>query len=149
MNQVLCRHKIIKIVFLGLLLSSNIIIQNSIFSQVSDINDIDPHPKVISFNPDSIKYQELFNGDKDSVVFYSGVVTLIPGKTGKLHNTEIYEEMIIALEGEGELKIPKYKNLKIKFGNIALVPPNTDHQLINTGKKNFKYIYIATKKNRL
>jgi mannose-6-phosphate isomerase-like protein (cupin superfamily) len=72
-------------------------------------------------------------------------VTVSPGKSGDDHSTEIYEEMIVVLEGQGQVRIANQKNLDIKYGNIALIPPNTEHQVFNTGTGNFKYIYIATK----
>jgi len=101
--------------------------------------------KVIAFNPKLDAYQEIFDGGRDSVVFYSGVVTIAPGLSGELHSTEAYEEMIVVLEGEGQVKMTGQKNLDIKFGNIAFIPPDSQHQVINTGTKNLKYIYIAAK----
>lgn len=102
-------------------------------------------PKVITFNPDSTNYQEILDGDKDSVVFYSGVVTMEPNKSGHKHNTEIYEEMIVVLSGQGQVRITNDKPLDLKYGNIAFIPPNTEHQVFNTGLINLKYVYIATK----
>jgi mannose-6-phosphate isomerase-like protein (cupin superfamily) len=131
-----------------LLLGMTLIGQESAYSQTKNIknNSIkQPQPKVIAFNPDSTSYQEIFEGDKDSVVFYSGVVTIAPNESGHTHSTEIYEEMIVVLEGQGQVRIVNKNNLDLTFGNIALIPPNTEHQIFNTGTKNFKYIYIATK----
>ena len=128
-------------VFVGL----NCIFQHPCYSQQLSEEGKFPIPKVVSFNPDSNQYQCLFDGEKDSVVFYSGVVTLAPNESGEIHNTEMYEEMIIPLEGEGQLQIPDYKNLDVKFGTIAFVPPHTEHHMANTGSKNLKYIYVATK----
>jgi len=138
-------RKIEKRIFLLLLLALNVIIQNKSFAQIDNKQNKYANPKVVSFHPDSIQYQNLFDGEKDSVVFYSGVVTLIPNQSGEIHSTEIYEEMIITLEGEGQLRILNQKNLDVKFGKIALVPPFTKHQMVNTGTKNFKYIYVAAK----
>jgi len=115
------------------------------FSQDNNFRGKSAVPKIITFNPDSTSYQEIFDGEKDSVVFYSGVVTVEPNTSGHMHSTEIYEEIIVVLEGEGQVRITKQKNLDLKFGNIAFIPPNTEHQVFNTGTKNFKYIYIATK----
>ena len=134
-----------RIYFLFVLVGLNCIFQNPSYSQKISEEGKLPIPKVISFNPDSNQYQCLFDGEKDSVVFYSGVVTLAPNESGEIHNTEIYEEMIIPLEGKGQLQIPNYKNLDVKFGKIAFIPPHTEHHMANTGTKNFKYIYIATK----
>jgi mannose-6-phosphate isomerase-like protein (cupin superfamily) len=52
--------------------------------------------------------------------------------------------MIIVLAGEGQLNITKQKSLDVEFGKIAFVPPHTEHQMFNSGKINFKYIYVAT-----
>ena len=38
-----------------------------------------PVPKVLSFDTGLARYQPLLDGEKDTVVFYSGVVTLGPG----------------------------------------------------------------------
>jgi mannose-6-phosphate isomerase-like protein (cupin superfamily) len=136
--------------FLIVLFGLNFIIyQNPIYSQGNKKEEKKgPVPKVISFSPDSIQYQSLLEGEKDSAAFYSGVVTLKPNKSGGIHSTENYEEMIIAIEGEGQLKITKGKTLEIKFGKIAFIPPWTEHQTVNIGKKDFKYIYIATKSKK-
>lgn len=126
----------------------NLFIHEACLAQGQTENKNVPEPKVITFNPESVQYQPLFDGEKDTVVFYSGIVTLAPDKSGELHSTEIYEEIIIPLEGEGQLRISKQKNLDVKFGKIALVPPYTEHQMVNTGTKNFKYIYVATKSKK-
>jgi mannose-6-phosphate isomerase-like protein (cupin superfamily) len=118
---------------------------NTSFSQDNKLPGISAVPKIITFNPDTTSYQEIMNGEKDSTIFYSGVVTIFPSDSGHVHSTEIYEEMIVVLEGEGQVRITKQQNLDLKFGNIAFIPPNTEHQVFNTGIKNFKYIYIATK----
>lgn len=102
-------------------------------------------PKVIHYNPYTSKYQPILDGETDSVGFYSGIVTIEPNKYGETHSTEIYEEIIVVFEGEGKIKINETGELNIKFGKVAYIPPNTKHQVFNTGTKNLKYIYIATK----
>jgi mannose-6-phosphate isomerase-like protein (cupin superfamily) len=131
--------------FIAILIGMIFILPKSGHVQSQKENDQTPNPRIMSFNPDSNLNQSIFKGEKDSVVFYSGVVTLFPDSSAELHNSEIYEEMIITLEGEGELRVPNKGIFPVKFGKIALVPPNTDHQMLNTGTKNLKYIYIATK----
>jgi len=122
-----------------------VLVQNQVYSQKKEVDKKSPHPRIVSFNPDSAAYQSLFDGEKDSVIFYSGVVTLLPNTTGEIHNTEIYEEMIIPLEGEGQLRLKDHEPLNLTFGKIAYVPAHTEHHTANTGTKNFKYIYIAVK----
>jgi len=144
MKHISIRQESKKIAFF--LFSSGLIllIQSTIFSQkiITMENNIQT-PKVISFNPVSDQYQSLLNGENDSVGFYSGFVTLLPDTKGELHSTEKYEEMIVVLEGEGQLNVTDQNSLKIKFGQVAYVPPHTEHQMENTGKENLKYIYIA------
>lgn len=123
-------------------------IHNPGYSQSKSVHDTPALPRVITFDPDTTAYQEIFDGANDSLVFYSGVVTIIPDKSGDLHNTEIYEEMIVVLEGEGQVRITKQKDIDLEFGNIAYIPPHTEHQVFNTGTKNLKYIYIAAKSDR-
>ena len=43
------------------------------------------------------------------------------------------------------VKITNGKNLNIRYGEIAHIPANTEHQVFNTGSINLKYIYITTK----
>ena len=107
-----------------------------------------PVPKVISFNPDSTNYQELLSMDKDSVIFSSGVVTLLKNKMGEKHNSKSFEEIIITLEGEGLVKITNGRTLKVSYGKVAWIPPNTEHQAVNAGTSIFKYIYVAVKKQK-
>jgi quercetin dioxygenase-like cupin family protein len=101
--------------------------------------------KILVFHPDSVTYQCLFDGPKDSTVFYSGVVTLLPGQTVGEHDSEVYEEMIVILAGRGHLLTGDGKSYEVGFGNVAYCPPHTVHNMKNTGTENLKYIYIATR----
>lgn len=103
--------------------------------------------RVIAFNPDTNAYQELLSGNQDSVMFYSGVVCLLPGETGELHSTESYEEMIIPLQGQGMLTSGTGESLILKTGTVAYVPCLTVHQLHNNGKTTFRYVYIAARRD--
>jgi quercetin dioxygenase-like cupin family protein len=129
----------------SLLLALTVLLQNPVLSQDEDVARRSPLPWIVSFNPDSTTYQNLFDGEKDSVIFYSGVVTLPPNATGEIHNTRACEEMIIPLEGKGQLRLKDQEPLILTFGKIAYIPPHTEHHTANTGIKNFKYIYVAVK----
>ncbi|MDD5695631.1 MAG: cupin domain-containing protein [Bacteroidales bacterium] len=131
--------------FLLVLSGLNVLIQNPVFSQTQNQTERHPEARIIAFDPGLPDYQELFDGPKDSVVFYSGVVTIIPGQYGELHSTEIYEEMIIPLEGHGQLIIPPGRALDLKFGIVGFVPPETQHQVYNKGTGDFRYIYVAVR----
>lgn len=114
-----------------------------VFSQDHVKSSKYPRAHVISYNINSAQYQELLSGKKDSVIFHSGFVTLTPKEAGDLHSTNAQEEMLVPLEGHGQLRVIGQYNLDLKPGVVAFVPPYTKHQVYNNGTKNFKYIYIA------
>jgi mannose-6-phosphate isomerase-like protein (cupin superfamily) len=107
-----------------------------------------PAPKIFTFDTDSDQYQELLNGKKDSSVFFSGVVSLNPNSAGELHSTDEYEELIILFQGDAVIKFKNHEPLIIKFGEVALIPKETEHQVINNENRVFKYIYVATQSKK-
>ena len=107
---------------------------------------ISPVPKIVVLNLDSSGYQSIFHGAPETLLFHSGLVTLQPDESAGIHNTQNYEEMIIVLEGEGQLIINK-GYFQLKYGLVAYCPPHTEHNVKNTGIKPMKYIYIAVKTN--
>ena len=131
------------ILFVALILTAQ-----PLFSQGQDTITSHPRPKIITFNPDSSTYKCLFDGIKDSVAFYSGVVTVAPGESCGTHNTEIYEEMIILLKGVCQLKITGHEDVLLNYGKIAFIPPQTEHNMVNPGPEEAKYIYIAVKSEK-
>jgi len=103
------------------------------------------NPKILKYNATISEYQELLSGKEDSCSFYSGFVTIAPNVSGELHSTEDYEEVIIVLEGEGEVRIKNGDILRISEGNATYISPEHFHQVFNIGDVPLKYVYIATK----
>jgi mannose-6-phosphate isomerase-like protein (cupin superfamily) len=104
-----------------------------------------PKPQIIALKIDSDQYQEILDGPPSSLGMYSGLVSLMPGDTVGHHNTEIYEEMLVILSGQGEMILEKGNALPLKYGVVAYCPPHTEHDVKNTGTAPLKYIYIASK----
>ncbi len=100
-------------------------------------------PLIITL-PASIPYFDILNKSHASTL-HSGLVTLEAGKDVGSHNTETYEELIIILDGEGELEIGSTDRYKIAAGQAAFNPPKTQHNMINTGKTPLRYIYVVAK----
>jgi quercetin dioxygenase-like cupin family protein len=75
---------------------------------------------------------------------YSGYVCLLPGQSGKEHSTENYEEMILILDGAGELHHLD-RNEPVSPRHLAYIPPHTKHFLRNTGPSMLRYMYIVTR----
>jgi quercetin dioxygenase-like cupin family protein len=104
-------------------------------------------PKRIKLVLDSDEYQRLLKRGVDAVSMHSGLVTLKPGKSVGKHSTENCEEMIIVIDGEGEMLFSNLETLKMDEGFILYCPPNTEHNVKNTGEKSLKYIYVAAQTN--
>jgi quercetin dioxygenase-like cupin family protein len=112
-------------------------------AQNTDSNKIVLKPILISYNIDSSAYQELLSGPPETSGMYSGLVTLMPGDTVGHHNTEIYEELLVIISGEGKMLLEGNKSFALKKGVVAYCPPHTEHDVKNDGTFPLKYIYIA------
>ena len=73
-----------------------------------------------------------------------GYVTLEPGKAGEVHSTEVWEEMIVVLEGSAVMHSGDIDQ-KFTVGQVAYVPPHTTHFMKNDGNSILKYLYIVAK----
>ena len=102
-----------------------------------------PKPRVIKLNQDISKHQEILTGPPGTVTMHSGLVVLEPDSSVGIHNTEIYDEVLVVLEGEGKMEITGGPILKFKEGSVAYCPPHSEHNVFNTGKTKLKYLYIV------
>lgn len=93
---------------------------------------------------DKSDYFEIL-GKSEAHALRSGFVTLPPGADVGVHSTENYEELIIVLNGRGELEVEGQDLIKLKKGQIAYNPPQTRHNVYNTGKIPLRYIYVIAK----
>ena len=81
----------------------------------------------------------------NTVTMRSGLVVLAAGKDVGLHSTELNEEILVILEGQGEVVLQGFGHVKIAAGQIAYVPPKTRHNVFNRGTEPLKYIFIVAK----
>ena len=102
-------------------------------------------PEIIKLDSGE-KYTRLFSAKNGNAIsLRSGHVILKENESIGEHNTEDSEEIIIILEGEGELYIKGSETLKFKEGTVAYVPPNTIHDVKNIGNTYLRYIFVTTK----
>jgi quercetin dioxygenase-like cupin family protein len=73
----------------------------------------------------------------------SGVVALARGKSVGKHSTERYEELVIVLQGQGEIQITGGQKLGLHKDEAAYCPPHTEHDVLNTGTDTLRYIYVV------
>lgn len=104
-----------------------------------------PEPKVIRPNIEGKDYCRILGGPPESIVMRSGMVLLQPNKTVGKHNTEVYEELVIVLKGLGEMMLSDGKKLEMKEGNLLYCPPDTEHDVKNTGSLPLQYIYVVAR----
>lgn len=78
----------------------------------------------------------------------SGLVSLKPGKSVGTHSTKQFEELIIILNGKGKVEIKGQKPFMVETGVAVYNPPQTEHNVINTGTTLLRYIYIVAEARR-
>jgi mannose-6-phosphate isomerase-like protein (cupin superfamily)/predicted enzyme related to lactoylglutathione lyase len=104
---------------------------------------VEPTAQVIALHQKDAGHQELLSGPPASVGMRSGLVVLAPGKSVGKHSTEEHEEMIIVLEGHGQMILSDGKKVDVNPQAVAYSPPGTEHDVINTGSELLRYIYVV------
>jgi quercetin dioxygenase-like cupin family protein len=104
-----------------------------------------PQAKVIKADMQGKDYVRLLGGPPETCLLRSGAVALQPGKTVGKHSTGDHEEVIIVLEGEGALLLNENRELPLEVGTLAYCPPDTEHDVKNTGATLLRYIYVVAK----
>jgi quercetin dioxygenase-like cupin family protein len=99
---------------------------------------------VIDLPLDRTDYFEILDGS-NAVQMRSGLVTLRPGEDCGSHSTEDYEELIVVLEGCGQIESEGKNSRQISKGQVAYNPPETVHNMRNTGTELLRYVYIVSK----
>jgi mannose-6-phosphate isomerase-like protein (cupin superfamily) len=97
---------------------------------------------VVDLN-NSNEYQKLLDGEPQTCGMRSGRVHLTAGKSCGQHSTRDNEEMLIFLTGKGDLQIGEDQLLHVGGGKVAYIPPNTLHDVKNTGTEALVYIYCV------
>jgi mannose-6-phosphate isomerase-like protein (cupin superfamily) len=103
-----------------------------------------PEPRIINIEPDKeSEHLVVLSGPPQTVSMRSGVVTLEPEGSVGLHSTENYEELIIILEGQATILVKGRTPVMAESGNAFYCPPDTEHDVFNSGTEPLRYIYIV------
>ena len=92
-----------------------------------------PEPRTIQLDPACTGYRRILGGPPETVTMRSGYVVLQPGSNVGRHSTESFEEMLVILDGEGEMILGDGTLLTLQPYAIAYCPPATDHDVRSTG----------------
>lgn len=99
-------------------------------------------PFVKQLPPDSVHWIPLV----EASTFESGCVAVQPGDSGSEHSSKSWQEMLVVLQGQGEVIIGGgTQKLPIQAGEAVYIPRQTIHQLHCTGDSALQYVYIAAK----
>lgn len=82
-------------------------------------------------------FKILTTSDKSQV----GIMTIKPGKSSGAEGAHNADQIIYIIEGECEVKVNSEK-VKVKKGEVATIPADTNHQLFNTGKGDLFFLTI-------
>lgn len=85
----------------------------------------------------------LLGGPPQTAGLRSGVVRLPAGNDVGWHTTGMDEEELVVLQGTGEAEIDGQPTMLIGNGTIAYIPPQTRHDVKNTGTDVLAYVYVV------
>jgi quercetin dioxygenase-like cupin family protein len=85
----------------------------------------------------------LLLGAPQTTAMRSGFVRLKPGETVGWHTTGHNEEALVILHGEGTALIEGQPEAKFHAPALAYIPPETRHNVSNTGSQVLEYVYVV------
>ncbi len=103
-------------------------------------------PFVLALPRDEVKYHEIL-GVTQSEVMKSGLVCLQSGQDIGSHSTGKHEELLVILDGTGEVEIEGLGRQNIGKGCVAFIPSETQHNVFNVNNMPLRYLYIVSRIN--
>lgn len=97
---------------------------------------------VIDLN-EKCENQRLLAGEPQTYGMRSGRVYLAAGQSCGLHSTKDREELLVFLSGQGELIIGENNRFQVGKGKVSYIPPQTGHDVKNTGSEPLVYVYCV------
>jgi mannose-6-phosphate isomerase-like protein (cupin superfamily) len=101
-----------------------------------------PHAKTVALDTQS--YKPILSGPPESVRMKSGYVVLAPTQSVGKHSTGHHEELLVVLEGQGEMTFADGTKLPVRANSALYCPPETEHNVTNTGVGVLRYVYVVT-----
>ncbi|MFA6384345.1 MAG: cupin domain-containing protein [Candidatus Omnitrophota bacterium] len=92
----------------------------------------------------SAGYLRLLSGVPETKGMKAGYVVLQPGDSVGAHSTGAREEAIIILEGTLQVLAGGRPAMNAGKGELVYIPPQTDHDMKNTGAGAARYVYVVS-----
>ena len=102
-----------------------------------------PQPKVVALNKADNGILPVLAGPPETVTMKSGYVVLDPGHSVGKHSTEHHEEILVVMAGQGEMIFRDGSTLQLKAHSALYCPPETEHDVKNTGARQLRYVYVV------
>jgi mannose-6-phosphate isomerase-like protein (cupin superfamily) len=102
-----------------------------------------PSAKVIELDAQGKDYLSVLGGPPESVTMESGLVVLAPRRSVGKHSTGQHEELLVVLEGKGEMVFKDRPSLPVEANHAIYCPPQTEHDVKNTGTRMLRYVYVV------
>jgi quercetin dioxygenase-like cupin family protein len=99
------------------------------------------HHVKVTLSPEPVE-QMLVTGPPQTAGMVSGRVVLKPGAAMHRHSTETHEELLIILQGRGQVVLGR-EPVSIAAGEVLYIPPHTEHEVRNAGTEELRYIFTA------
>ncbi|MBZ5656616.1 MAG: cupin domain-containing protein [Acidobacteriia bacterium] len=104
-----------------------------------------PSAKVMELDSAGRRELTLLSGPPETVTMRSGLVSLEPNQSVGKHSTKGNEEMLVVLEGKGKMVFNDGSELAVEANHVLYCPPQTEHNVVNTGTGTLRYVYIVAK----
>ena len=105
------------------------------------------HSKVLIIDlNDKAEYQRLLGGlekEPHTLGMCAGRSYLKAGESCGQHSTGGREELLVFLAGKGKLLIGENESFDVGEGKASYIPPQTIHNVKNTGSKPLVYVYCV------
>jgi quercetin dioxygenase-like cupin family protein len=88
-------------------------------------------------------YLALLEGPPTTCGIRSGRVELGAGEQIGEHSTGDHEEVIVVIEGKGEVCVEGHGPLAIRAGQEVYVPPHSRHNVRNIDSPLLRYVYVV------
>jgi oxalate decarboxylase/phosphoglucose isomerase-like protein (cupin superfamily) len=85
----------------------------------------------------------LLQGAPQTAGMVSGFVKLMPGKSVGWHSTNKNEETLVILRGQGAALIKGRPQRTFMAPRFLYIPPDSRHNIVNTGQAALEYVYVV------
>ena len=103
-----------------------------------------PRAKLVQINPLATESVPLL-GPPETVTMRSGSIVLLPSKNVGKHSTGDNEEALVVFSGSGEMRMANGTILNLRPYVVAYCPPDTEHDVFNTGSEPLRYVYLVAR----